>query len=234
MFALVNMAMADSLIAAWDGKIAWSFWRPVTAIRQGDNDGNPRTVGDPAWSPYFGTPNYPDYPSGANNLSGAATTMLENLFGADEPSFSLFSNTASPSPGERTYTRLSDAARDVVDARIFMGIHFRFADTVALRQGRHAANWAFGHFLRPLYQAGLAAGGVPCTVSPIARPNQPRDDGEVSRREAAPGRRASTAVARTSVMRSSGDVWAWRPRKCSRSATRQHLALSMSPPPRPR
>ena len=77
--------------------------------------------------------------------------MLENLFGTDELSFSLFSNTANPSPGERTYTRLSDAARDVVDARIYMGIHFRFADTVALRQGRHAASWAFGHFLRPLY-----------------------------------------------------------------------------------
>jgi hypothetical protein len=76
--------------------------------------------------------------------------MLENLFGTDELEFSLFSATASPSPSERTYTRLSDAARDVVDARIYMGIHFRFADTTALRQGRHAANWAFGHFLRPL------------------------------------------------------------------------------------
>jgi len=150
MFALVNMAMADALIAAWDAKIAWNFWRPVTAIREGDNDGNPRTLGDPTWSPYFGTPNYPDYTSGANNLSGAATTMLKNLFGTDELGFSLFSNTASPSPGERTYTRLSDAARDVVDARIYMGIHFRFADTTALRQGRHVANWTFGHFLLPI------------------------------------------------------------------------------------
>jgi hypothetical protein len=150
MFALVNMAMADAVIAAWDSKIAWNFWRPVTAIREGSDDVNPRTLGDPTWSPYFGTPNYPDYPSGAANLAGAATTMLENLIGTDELQFSLFSNTASPSPSERTYTRLSDAGRDVVDARIFMGIHYRFADTAALRQGRHVANWAFGHFLRPV------------------------------------------------------------------------------------
>jgi hypothetical protein len=150
MFALVNMAMADAVIAAWDSKIAWNFWRPVTAIREGNDDVNPRTLGDPTWSPYFGTPNYPDYPSGATNLAGAATTMLENLLGTDDLQFSLFSNTASPSPSERTYTRLSDAGRDVVDARIFMGIHYRFADTTALRQGRHVANWAFGHFLRPV------------------------------------------------------------------------------------
>ena len=150
MFAFVNMAMADAVIAAWDSKIAWNFWRPVTAIRQGSDDFNPRTLGDPNWSPYFGTPNYPDYPSGAANLAGAATTMLENLFGTDELQFSLFSATASPSPSERSYTRLSDAARDVVDARIYMGIHYRFADTAAQRQGRHVANWAFGHFLRPV------------------------------------------------------------------------------------
>lgn len=150
MFGLVSMAAADSLIAAWDAKIAWNFWRPVTAIREGDNDGNPRTIGDPTWTSYFAAPNYPEYPSGANNFSGSVTSMLENLFGTDELSFSLFSNTAAPSPGERTYTRLSDAARDVVDARIYMGIHFRFADTAALRQGRHVANWAFGHYLLPL------------------------------------------------------------------------------------
>jgi hypothetical protein len=150
MFALVNVAMADAVISAWDSKIAWNFWRPVTAIRMGNDDGNARTVGDAAWSPYVATPNYPEYSSGATNLAGAATAMLENLMGGDELSFSLFSNTAAPSPSERRYTRLSDAARDVVDARIYLGIHFRFGDTTALRQGRHVANWAFGHYLRPL------------------------------------------------------------------------------------
>jgi hypothetical protein len=150
MFALVNVAMADAVIAAWDNKIAWNYWRPVTAIRNGDADGNPNTAGDAGWSSYVAAPNYPDYTSGANSLAGAASAMLENLTGSDELSFTLHSNTAPPSPAQRSYTRLSDAVRDVVDARIYMGIHFRFADTVAVRQGRHVANWAFGHFLRPL------------------------------------------------------------------------------------
>lgn len=77
----------------------------------------------------------------------ATTTILESLFG-DEMEFTLVSNVAGSVP--RNYTRFSDVARDVVDARIYMGIHFRFADTTALRQGRHVANWMFGHYLRPI------------------------------------------------------------------------------------
>jgi hypothetical protein len=151
LFALVNMAMADAIITSWDSKLAFGFWRPITAIQNGHADGNPRTVGDPTWQPLVGpTPNYPDYTSGANNLSGAATTMLANFFGTDEMAFSLASNTIAAPDNVRDYTRFSDAARDVVDARIYMGIHFRFADTVALRQGTHVANWIFSHFMRPI------------------------------------------------------------------------------------
>jgi hypothetical protein len=150
MFALVNMAMADSVITSWDSKIAWNFWRPVTAIREGHLDGNPNTIPDPLWEPLVGTPNYPDYTSGANNLAGAAATMLANLFGTDEVEFTLRSLTIPAPDNVRSYSRFSDAGRDVVDARIYMGIHFRFADTVAYRQGAHVANWAFGKFLRPV------------------------------------------------------------------------------------
>ena len=103
--------------------------------------------GNPAWTSFFNAPNYPDYTSGANNVSGATTTILEHLFG-DKVEFTLVSNAAGAVP--RPYTRFSDVARDVVDARIFMGIHFRFADTTALRQGRHVANWTFSHYLRPI------------------------------------------------------------------------------------
>jgi hypothetical protein len=149
MFALVNIAMADSLITSWDSKIAWNFWRPVTAIREGHLDGNPNTIHDAAWEPLFATPNYPDYTSGANNLAGAAATMLANVFGTDEVAFSLSSLTIAAPNNVRPYARFSDAGRDVVDARIYMGIHFRFADTAAYRQGTHVANWAFGKFLRP-------------------------------------------------------------------------------------
>lgn len=147
MFALVSMATADAIISAWDTKIFYNVWRPVTGIREGDNDGNPDTAGDPTWTSFFNAPNYPDYTSGANNVSGATTTTLEHLFG-DKVSFTLFSTAANAIP--RDYSRFSDVARDVVDARIFMGIHFRFADTNALRQGTHVANWTFSHFLRPI------------------------------------------------------------------------------------
>ncbi len=154
LFALVDVAMADALITAWESKRHWSFWRPLTAIQQGDADGNARTAGDPSWLPFIATPNYPDYTSGANNLSGSATTMLANFFGTDDMSFTMTSNFVHPSglqpKNPRVYEHFSDAADDVVDARIFEGIHFRFADEVARRQGKHVANWAFSHFLRPI------------------------------------------------------------------------------------
>jgi hypothetical protein len=150
LFALGNLSMADAVITAWDSKIASSFWRPITAIREAGGDGNPATVADPTWVPFLTTPNYPDYTSGANNLSGAMTTTLTNFFGSDELEFTITSVTIAAPDNVRHYSRISDAARDVVDARIYEGIHFRFADTVARRQGAHVANWVFGHYLRPL------------------------------------------------------------------------------------
>ena len=150
MFALVNMAMTDAVISSWASKTYWNFWRPLTAIKEGDNDLNPRTVGDPNWESLITTPNYPDYTSGANNLSGSATTTLASFFGTDNVTFSLTSNAALAVQKTRTYTSFSAAADDVVEARIYEGIHFRFADVRARRQGRQVANWAFAHFLRPI------------------------------------------------------------------------------------
>ena len=147
MFALVTMATADAIITCWDSKIYYNVWRPITAIREGENDGNADTAGNPAWVSFRNAPNYPDYTSGANNVSGATTTILEHLFG-DKVEFMLVSNAAGAVP--RPYTRFSDVASDVVDGRVFMGIHFRFADTTARRQGTHVANWTFTHYLRPI------------------------------------------------------------------------------------
>jgi hypothetical protein len=154
LFALVSLAMADAAITAWDTKRHYFFWRPMTAIQEGDNDGNPRTAGDSSWTPLLNNPNYPDYTSGANNVTGAATGMLKRFFKTDHMTFSL--NTAYPLAIQttRTYNRFSDAAADVVDARIFLGIHFRTADVVARRQGRQVARWAFSHFLRPVDDDG--------------------------------------------------------------------------------
>ena len=148
LFALANLAMADAGITAWDSKKHFVFWRPVTAIQEGDNDGNPRTHGDTQWKPLINTPNYPDHTSGANNLTGAITRILALFFKTDHFTFQVTSNFPLASPPMRTYTRFSDAAKDVVNARIYLGIHFRFADTAARRQGQQVANWVFKHYLQ--------------------------------------------------------------------------------------
>jgi hypothetical protein len=148
LFALVNLALADATITAWDSKFHYVFWRPLTAIQEGDNDGNPRTDGDANWQPLINTPNYPDYTSGANNVSGAATLALALFFGTDEMTFSVTTTNPAALQQVRTYNRFSDAAADVVEARIYEGIHFRFADVQARKQGRHVAQWVFSHFLR--------------------------------------------------------------------------------------
>jgi hypothetical protein len=149
LFALANLAAADALIAAWDGKRYWHFWRPVTAIQEGDTDGNPRTAGDTTWLPFLITPPYPEFPSGANSLTGAMTRILKNLFG-DAMTFSVTSILVNQPIQTRTYDHFSDMADDVVNVRIYQGIHFRTADEVARDHGKRVADFAFSHFLRSL------------------------------------------------------------------------------------
>ncbi|HEU5135673.1 MAG TPA: vanadium-dependent haloperoxidase [Steroidobacteraceae bacterium] len=150
LFALANLATADALITCWDSKKFYDFWRPVTAIQEGDADGNPATIGDPAWQPLINTPNYPDYTSGANAVTGAMMRTLELYFGTDKVEFDATTLAPQAVRKVRRYYRFSDAARDVVDARIYLGIHFRFADVAARAQGRSVADWTFNHFLLPL------------------------------------------------------------------------------------
>jgi hypothetical protein len=150
LFALVTFSVADAGITAWDTKVTYNFWRPMTAIRLGEDDPNDDTTGDPDWQPLINNPNYPDYSSGANNATGAATRALALFFGTDEITFTVTTTNALAIQKTRTYNRFSDAAADVVVARIYQGIHFRFADEEARKQGRHVAQWVHGHFLKPL------------------------------------------------------------------------------------
>jgi hypothetical protein len=150
LLALGTLAIADSFITAWDSKIHYVFWRPITAIQEGDNDGNSQTAGDPAWEPLLNTPNYPDYTSGANNAVGALTRTLELFFETDQLTFTVFSQHPLADPNTRTYYHFSDLSWDTVDVRIYQGIHFRFADEEARKQGRQVAQWVFGHFLQPI------------------------------------------------------------------------------------
>jgi hypothetical protein len=151
LFALAHMAIADTLISSWNSKNYYVFWRPITAIREGDNDGNSRTEGDAGWQSLITNPPYPDHTSGANAFASAATRSLELFFGRDWMTFSVTTTNTGPTVEDtRTYNRFSDAAQDVVDARVYSGIHFRFADTAARKQGRQVADWAFKNFMRPI------------------------------------------------------------------------------------
>jgi len=165
LFALTHIAMTDAFICAWSTKQQYDFWRPVQAIRRGDEDDNPLTDRDPLWTSYWAgpgnlngvqNPNYPDYTSGANNFTGSFTRMLELFFDSDKPfeSFAIYAITptvpltAGVDPDPRIYRKFSDVAKDVVDARVYLGIHFRFADTEARSQGRRVANYTFKNFLQ--------------------------------------------------------------------------------------
>lgn len=151
LFALADMAVADALIASWNDKTYYVFWRPITAIREGENDGNSHTAGDPAWLSLITTPNYPDYTSGAVNFATAATRALGLFFETDHLTFTVTTTNTGPTDQDtRTYHRFSDAVQDVVDARVYSGIHFRFADEAARKQGRQIADWAFQNFMRPI------------------------------------------------------------------------------------
>lgn len=154
LFALANMAAADALITCWDSKTHYAIWRPSTAIHYGDADGNPMTAGDPSWQPLTPNPSYPDYTSGANNLIGAMTRTMELFFGTDRKAFEVTSLNANVVKKTRVYRRFSDASADAVEARIYLGIHFRFADVAARTQGRQVADHAFKHFLQPKDQKG--------------------------------------------------------------------------------
>lgn len=154
LFALANLALADSVISAWDSKRFYFFWRPMTAIREAGNDGNPGTVADPNWQSLLNNPNYPDYTSGANVVAASMTRTLEQFFGTDRVTFEVTSVAPLALRKTRTYRRFSDAAQDMVNARVYAGIHFRFADTSGRSQGTRVAEWVFDHFLLPLDDHG--------------------------------------------------------------------------------
>ena len=147
LFGLLNLASADAYIADFDGKYFYEFWRPVTAIRAADTDGNPETVADPTWdSLVLGGP-VPEYPSGHSGQGGAMAEVLARFFG-DKVSFSP---TATTQPDvTRSFTSFSQAAQENADSRIYVGFHFRHATIEGLKLGGKVGKVAFNHYLRPV------------------------------------------------------------------------------------
>ena len=147
MFAMADLAGADGAIACWNDKYYWNFWRPITAIHEADNDGNPATVADPNWTPLFATPPFPEHPSGHTCISGAVVKTLRHFFGTDKVSFSTFS---SFSNSTRSFDRFSDAIKEIIDARVWAGIHFRTADDQGYVIGRKVAHELKKNYFEPV------------------------------------------------------------------------------------
>jgi hypothetical protein len=141
--------MADGFIAGFETKYDVNFWRPVTAIRAGDTDGNDATVADPLWSTLLNTPAIPDYTSTHSVLGGAASAVLRRFFHDDEVAFTVTSG--SPFAGlTRSFTSFSQAAAENGESRIYVGIHFRSAVEDGIQQGKNIGRFVFQHALRQL------------------------------------------------------------------------------------
>ena len=147
-FALSSMATADAAIAVFDAKYAYGFWRPVTAIRLADIDGNDATQMDPGWEPFATTPMHPEYPCAHCIFQGSAASVLRSLYGDSVPRFSMTSSTA---PGvTRSFDKLSDYVADVVNGRVYEGVHYRTSGEVGAAMGRQIGEYVTQNQLRPL------------------------------------------------------------------------------------
>jgi hypothetical protein len=156
LYAMVNLAAADGAISCWNDKYYWSFWRPRAAIREGDTDGNAATIGDPTWESLFhpstgaglGTPPFPDHPSGHGCVSGAVLRSFREFFGTDKIAFDMHSGRFPGQP--RHFNGFSLAMQEIVDARVWGGIHFRTADVEGAVMGKKVGFWLQKHYFNPV------------------------------------------------------------------------------------
>jgi len=141
MFAMAYTTAADAAIVTWVEKAKWVFWRPITAIQ------NDATNPDPTWTPLITNPPYPDHPSGLSGLGAAMAATLADYYGTDDVAFAVPSAPPPPlMPITRSYTSFSQAADEIVDARVWSGIHFRTADEAGAKIGRQVSHWREGRF----------------------------------------------------------------------------------------
>ncbi|HEY7120060.1 MAG TPA: vanadium-dependent haloperoxidase, partial [Tepidisphaeraceae bacterium] len=157
MLAMLDAALADAGIAAWDAKFTYNYVRPVTAIRNAADDGNPATQADPNWTPLIVTPPFPSYVSGHSTFSAAAAAALAGFFGTDRITFT---STSDAMPGvTRTFTRLSDAAAEAGISRIYGGIHWDFDNQAGLALGK-----ALGRYVAKRFGGGGERHGHPDVI----------------------------------------------------------------------
>lgn len=146
MLAMAHVSGGDAMIACFDAKYHYMFWRPAAAIPLADAAANPATVPDATWRPLRPTPNFPEYPSAHACHSSAVAEALANFFGTDEIRLTLDSSATGTT---RVFNRLQDIVADVEEARVLVGFHFRNSDLEGSNLGRNVARFVIGHFFRP-------------------------------------------------------------------------------------
>jgi len=150
MLAMAHVAGGDAMIACFDAKYHYWFWRPYQAIQHADTDGNPGTVADANWQPLGATPNFPEYPSAHACHSTALVEALDAFLGTDKVTFTLDSRAPGVTQPTRTYDRLHDVVKDVDWARVLVGFHFRNSDLQGSALGRKVGRYVADHDFQPL------------------------------------------------------------------------------------
>lgn len=146
LLAAVSMSQADTVISVWRAKYVYGFWRPLTAITMADTDGNPNTTADPLWTPLIVNPAYPEYVSGYSGVTGAFSTALGDALGTSHLAVTLTSTAVA---GTRPYDSGAALDDDVINARVWLGIHFRFSDVRGVQLGKDVAGWILDHNFQP-------------------------------------------------------------------------------------
>lgn len=151
LFALFHIAVHDTLLTTFSSKFQYGLWRPVTAIRRADEDGNPNTEADPNWTPLMVAPPYPSFAGNQAAVAMAHATVFSLFFGRDDIAFQHTWENSSPGmPGwTRSYTSFSAMAQEVAEQRIWGGIHFRFDQEAGQSVGRNVANYVFLNYMKP-------------------------------------------------------------------------------------
>lgn len=147
LFALLSVAQADAGIVCWEAKFRYNLWRPITAIRRADEDGNPDTLADSKWDHYLNSPPFPAYTSGHSTFSKASAEVLTTFYGTDALTFATASDTV---PGvSRVFHSLAACAEEVGMSRIYGGIHFSFDNHEGKISGAKVAQFITDNFLLP-------------------------------------------------------------------------------------
>jgi hypothetical protein len=148
LFALLNMGIANTFINDWDAKFTYNFWRPITAIRNGDRDDNDATERDPSWMPLNTTPMHPEYPSQAAIVAGVAVAVLGSVFGPNPP-VPVTATDADDPTSKREFTNIAQMAEEMKNVRVWGGIHFRNSLEVGEDMGRKIAVYLVDNALKP-------------------------------------------------------------------------------------